>query len=270
MQKLMQSLKARLFHMSAGHHSNHRFYGAYKDRELRRALASPFPVEQLPSGYGRFLDERLVEYPWMLRELPQESVYLLDAGSTLNHRLILNQPQLRSKQITIMTLAPEEECFCRQGVSYVYGDLRHTLFRDETFDCVVSLSVLEHVGLDNSRYVGNGIQPEPDPEGYLAAASEFSRVLKPGGSCLISVPVGKRDVRTWLQVFTASMLDRLIAAFQPASHSITYFRYTQKEEWQRSSQPEVADAVYFDLNSDTPWPRCPAGAGAVACLHLKK
>jgi SAM-dependent methyltransferase len=270
MQKLMQSLKARLFLMSAGHYSNHRFYGAYKDGELRRALDSPFPSGQLPAGYGRWLDERLVEYPWMLSELQQESVCLLDAGSTLNHRLILNQPQLRGKKITIMTLAPEEECFWRQGVSYVYGDLRHTFFRDETFDCVVSLSVLEHVGLDNSRYVGSGVHSEPDPEAYLAAAAEFRRVLKPGGSCLISVPFGKRDVRTWLQVFDATMLDRLIAAFQPASHTVTYFRYTPKEEWQRSAQAEAADARYFDLSSDTPWPGCPAGAGAVACLHLKK
>lgn len=267
---LAQSLKVRLFLMSGGHYSNHRWYGLYKNRVLQRALQAPFPAGQLPCGYGRWLDERMVEYPWMLSHLPNNVENLLDAGSTLNHDLILAQPQLRGKKITIMTLTPEEQCFWRQGISYVYGDLRKTFFRDETFDAVVSLSVIEHIGLDTTIYSHPTPVEEQDLEGYLAAVAEFRRVLKPGGSCLITVPFGKRDVRTWLQVFDTPMLDRLVATFHPASHAITYFRYTEKEEWQRSNQSEAADAVYFDLNSDTPWPGCPAGAGAVACLHLEK
>jgi hypothetical protein len=66
------------------------------------------------------------------------------------------------------------------------------------------------------------------------------------------------------------MIEQVLADFRPSSHQVQYFRYTEKQEWQTSSQAEAANALYFDLNSDTPWPGCPAGAGAVACLHMKK
>jgi hypothetical protein len=95
-------------------------------------------------------------------------------------------------------------------------------------------------------------------------------VLKPGGSCFISVPFGKYQLRSWLQVFDSVMLDRMIATFGPATQGITFFRYTASQAWQRCSREEAAQAPYFDLHSDVPWPGCPAGAGAVACLNLSK
>jgi SAM-dependent methyltransferase len=263
------AIKSGLFRLSPGHHSNHRWYGHYKQRVLRRTLKHPFNPQQLPPGYGRWLDERLVEYPWMISRLSAGSADLLDAGSTLNHRLILSHPGLRDKSITIFTLAPEAECYWRDRISYVFGDLRNMYFRDRTFSVVVCLSVLEHVGLDTRMY-DQRPAAERDPEAYLAAVDEMHRVLKPGGSCLISVPFGKYQLRSWLQVFDSVMVDRIIATFQPARYDVKFFRYTESEGWQSSTRENAADAPYFDLHSDTPWPGCPAGAGAVACLELKK
>jgi SAM-dependent methyltransferase len=262
-----QALKARLFALSRHHYSNHRWYGHYKHRELKRALATPFPQGQLPPGYGRWLDERLVEYPWLFSQLTEDSGTLLDAGSTLNHALILDYPRLCQREITIMTLAPEE--YCREGVSYIYGDLRKTHFPNNSFNTVVSLSVLEHVGMNNARYAA-GVSAAENPESYLDAVVEFRRILKPGGSFLISVPFGKRDVRSWLQVFDSSMISQVIEIFSPTWYEVQYFRYSKHEQWERCDSASAADAPYFDLTSDKPWPGCPAGAGAIACLHLKK
>jgi SAM-dependent methyltransferase len=267
---LVPTLKAGLFRLSRGHYSNHRWYGHYKELELKRTLQSAFTSQQLPSGYGRWLDERLVEYPWMLSRLPEAAGDLLDAGSTLNHSLILEQPRLRNKRITVLTLAPEAQCFWRQGISYVFGDVRQTYFRDSSFDHVVCVSVLEHIGLDNRMYDPDRRTAERDPEAYLAAVAEFRRVLRPDGTCLITVPFGRYQLRNWLQVFDSVMMERILNVFQPSKHNIEYYRYTQEEQWQRCSQDEAADAPYFDLNSDLPWPKCPAGAGAIACLELKK
>jgi SAM-dependent methyltransferase len=233
-------------------------------------VKTSFPSSQLPPGYGRWLDERMVEYPWMLTRLPQGPADLLDAGSTLNHSFILKHPRLSNKKITIMTLAPEAQCFWRQGISYVFGDLRYTYFRDSTFDILVSISVLEHVGLDNRMYAPDGKSVERDPDAYLSAAAEFRRILKPGGACLITVPFGKYQLRSWLQVFDSVMIERIINTFHPSKHSIEYYCYTQEQQWQTCSPHEAADAPYFDLHSDAPWPGCPAGAGAVACLDLRK
>lgn len=264
------AIKSWLFRLSPGHHSSHRWYGHYKQRALRRALNLPFNPEQLRSGYGRWLDERLVEYPWMLSRLPEGPADLLDAGSTLNHRLILSHPRLRDKNLTIFTLAPEGECYWRDRISYVFGDLRNMYFRDRSFSFAVCLSVLEHVGLDTRFYDGKKPAGERDPEAYLAAVDEIHRVLKPGGSCLISVPFGKYQLRSWLQVFDSVMVDRIIATFQPAKYDVKFFVYTESAGWQPSTGEQAADAPYFDLHSDTPWPGCPAGAGAVACLEMRK
>lgn len=268
---MLRSIKAGIFRLSPGHHANHRWYGYYKERALQSALKLPFDEKQpLPHGYGRWLDERLVEYPWMLSRIPDSSGDLLDAGSTLNHRVILSHPRLRNKNISIVTLAPEADCFWQQRISYVFGDLRSLYFRDASFATVVCLSVLEHVGLDNRIYDPGNDPEKRNPESYLLAVQELRRVLKPGGSCLISVPFGKYQLRSWLQVFDEVMVDRIVETFQPAEYNISFFRYAESEGWERCGKHEAADAPYFDLHTDLPWPKCPAGAGAVACLELKK
>jgi SAM-dependent methyltransferase len=267
---IIRDFKATVFRFSRGHHSNHRWYGHYKRRELERALRSPVNLDRLPPGYGRWLDERMVEYPWMLSRLSEDPENVLDAGSTLNHRLILRQPRLRNKKITILTLAPEAECFWREGVSYVFCDLRDLYFRDACFDSVVCLSVLEHIGLDNRVYHPNTSAAECSPNSYVAAVAELRRVLKHGGKCLITVPFGKHEVRNWIQVFDSAVLERLLSAFKPSKHDINYFLYSKDQQWQHCCQDAAADALYFDLHADVPWPGCPAGAGAVACLDLVK
>ncbi len=57
-------------------------------------------------------------------------------------------------------------------------------FEDETIPSLSCMHVLEHVGL--GRY-GDAL----DPDGDLKAMSELKRVLAPGGSLLLVVPVGK-------------------------------------------------------------------------------
>jgi len=267
---LVQGLAARIFSIT-GHKYPSRCYTPYKLRELKRVLSHPFDPHHLPQYYGRWLDERIVEYPWLLSRLPAGSGRLLDAGSVLNFDFLLQQPRLREKELTIMTLAPEADCFWHYGVSYIYGDLRDTGFRDDYFDFVACVSTLEHVGLDNTLlYTADASKKENDPASYLAAVRELRRILKPGGSAYITVPFGRRDVRTWLQVFDAGMLDGLIAAFQPRAASVDYFRYRAQDGWHLSSREAACDARYFDPRTDTSWEGRPVGAEAIACLELKK
>ena len=79
----VQALKCRLFALT-GHKPSHRWYGTYRLREIKRVLSAPFDPDQLPAQHGRWLDERMVEYPWMFSRLPEGPGSLLDAGSILN------------------------------------------------------------------------------------------------------------------------------------------------------------------------------------------
>lgn len=73
------------------------------------------------------------------------------------------------------------------GLENRQGDLLHLEFQEGTIDSLSCLHVIEHVGL--GRY-GDPI----DPDGPAKAAAELSRVLAPGGSLFLSVPVGRERV----------------------------------------------------------------------------
>src|SRR5690348_3989576 len=131
-------------------------YSTYRRLQLESCVRRPMTnLDALPPGYGRWMDERVVEYPWLLSRLPARDGVLLDAGSVLNFDFILAQPVFQNKKLFLCTLAPEEKNFPHRGISYVYEDLRSTCYRDSFFDWVVSLSTLEHIGLDNTRLYTN-------------------------------------------------------------------------------------------------------------------
>ena len=114
----------------------------------------------------------------------------MDAGSALNHDYILEHPIFEKKKLHILTLAPEANCFWKRGVSYLFEDLRNIPTRDSSYDTIVCLSTLEHVGCDNTWYSGQTVHRERHSEDFVIAMQELSRVLKPGGRLFLTVPFG--------------------------------------------------------------------------------
>lgn len=246
-------------------------YEVYKERRIAEILsAGAFDPERLPPGYGLRLDERIVEYPWLLSRLPGGPGTLLDAGSVLNFEYLLAHPVLRTKRMFISTLAPERPWQrSRPNVSYVYEDLRESCFRDSYFDWVVSLSTLEHVGMDNTVfYTADRARKEHDRRAYLQVVEELRRVLKPGGVLYASMPFGRASDHGWLQVFDAAMVEALLEAFAPVSYAERHFRY-ERDGWRVSSREASRDATYFDYRrSKRHDDDYAAAARAVVCLEL--
>ena len=77
-----------------------------KDSEILEAFRALRP---LPPGYATALDERLIEYPWVVSRLTEGEGKLFDAGLTLNFPYLLELPQIVGKKTTILTLAPERQ-----------------------------------------------------------------------------------------------------------------------------------------------------------------
>jgi SAM-dependent methyltransferase len=250
-----------------------RGYAEYKNKKLKQVLQNnPFHQEKLPIDYGFRIDERIVEYPWFLSRLPEQlSGNLLDAGSVLNFEPILKQRAVINKKIFISTLAPEESCYWRSGVSYVFEDLRDSCFKDHYFDWIASLSTIEHIGLDNTMlYTSDTTKNEAEAMSFLAAIKEYKRVLKVGGTLYLSFPFGVHENHGWFQIFNSKMLDQVIDAFCPSEIKEFHFKY-EPTGWRVSSREESKDATYFDIHTQENYGEDFAAASrAIVCLEMVK
>jgi SAM-dependent methyltransferase len=241
-------------YLATGRRPWSRGYDAFKEAFLAQHLADPLLLQRvatddpLPPGYGEFLDERVVEYPWLLSRLQERPARVLDAGSSLNHAYLLDHPRLRVRDLTLVTLAPESQCHWQRRISYVFADLRHLPFRDNFFDEVVSISTVEHVGKVNHLYTRDRRFHENDNTAFGAAVRELRRVCRPGGKAYITVPFGRHTDFGWYQQFDARLLDQLVDAFAPALMNATYFRYGDGG-WQVSDRASCADCEGFDIHA---------------------
>lgn len=214
-----------------------------------------FAAAQLPGGYGAGISERAVEFGWAFAQGPAGRA--LDAGSTFNHALVLDEMLSRVSSLSIYTLVPEPVDFAERGVSYAFGDLRSMPYADDAFDFVASISVLEHVGKDNTGYgAAPGAAEDPNLE-VERAVREMRRVLAPGGLLVLTVPFGAPFDHGWFRVYGRDDLAQLCEAAGASTSEVTVFAATDRG-WQVSSLEESQGAGYADWK-----------AGAVACLAVR-
>lgn len=259
-------------------------YNEYKEKLLRKALSDMAIAEAfknslpLPKKYGEFVDERIVEYPWIVSCLDLKENRLLDAGSALNHIYLLEHPSIKEKEITIVTLEPEESCYWKNRISYLFADLRELPFQDDWFDEVVSISTLEHVGMNNEIYSSNPMWHEKRSDDFLKAVTELKRVTRVGGKVFITVPYGKYTDFGWYQQFDQQLIDELIDCFNPCKVVETYFCYedggwklSDKEYCGKFEGFNIHDTKYMNPSSTKDFdPDFAACSRAIAALELWK
>jgi len=235
---------------------------ALDDSELLEVFRGDGP---LPIGYGRGFDERVVEFPWLASRSLNGKV--LDAGSTLNHLHVLRRLRPRMDDLHIVTLAAEDRSFPSLGVSYVFADLRALPFGDGLYDRVISLSTLEHVGLDLAHFGADGELAADPQKAALTAVDELRRVVRPGGEVFLTLPVGLPERFDWVRALSLAELDELIARFNPADVEVAFFRHAGG--WGRVARTAVEDSRYRDhLSAEEPRDGVVA-AEAVACVALR-
>ena len=253
-----------------------RGYGAAKWLAVERALG---PGSGHPYGYDDAgLDERVVEYPWVfdrLATLRASGARLLDAGSVMNHpRLIEHCRRVGHVPLSIVTLRYEGYAHVSDDVRYEFADLRSLPYRDGWFSFIVSLSTLEHVGMDNTVYGDmEGASIDPSVEAGRAMR-ELGRVTTPGGRALLSVPFGTRSNRGWLRVFASEDLDGLTRSSGWQLEQARFFRAT-RDGWRECAMEDARTAGYNEhLNRDRAGiqtaPEWVAAAEAVALVELLK
>lgn len=132
------------------------------DRLLRQHL-------ELEERHWWFVARRRILLSLLERNLPDRTdLDVLDAGCGGGATM---ESLRRYGRVQGMELAGEAVAYNRErGRDVIEGSIERMPFEDESFDLALALDVIEHV---------------PDD---LAALEELSRVLRPGGSLLVTVP----------------------------------------------------------------------------------
>jgi SAM-dependent methyltransferase len=195
---------------------NNNRYNEHKWQQIKQVLGNAQMINKFKqfngiSDFGVGIDERIIEYPWIIANLKTGTTSILDAGSTFNHKIILENPVIKTKNLSIFTYYPELINFNDLRVSYIYSDLRDIPFRNQYFEEIVCHSTLEHIAMDNSMYgYSNDTNLVEDKNyEYLKVVDELNRVLKQDGILLITVPYGCFENHGFFQQFDKEMIDQI-------------------------------------------------------------
>lgn len=200
--------------------------------------------------YGVGMDERVIEIP-LAFEVGRFSSpgKVLDAGSSLSLpflREFIGQP---SAHVVHFTQSGGREVAKFEGghFSFVFGDLRNLDFKDGTFDRILCVSTLEHIGMDNTRYGG---PKENAPESYIHALRELLRVLTPGGQLLVTFPYGIARDFGWFHSFDEEAVSVMqdIAAGCEFGAKYYYYDGCWYEGTSKGEQPLLINPEEKDVN----------------------
>ena len=158
-----------------------------------------------------FLDSRVIEYSFVISRLVgRQRGRALDVGCTDSGNMV--PLILVSLGWEVYGIDIREFRFEHPSFHFTHGDIRNTSFADDFFDYVCAVSTLEHIGV-RGRY--SVIKEEPEPEGDIKAVSEIARIVRPGGTFLITIPYGKRQLVKPLQrVYDESSLQKLFPQWE--------------------------------------------------------
>jgi SAM-dependent methyltransferase len=115
----------------------------------------------------------------------------------------------------------------------VQANLAELPFPDGSFDVVVCLSTIEHVGLSWYADV-------PAWTTDYKAAEEAWRVLRPGGRLVLTLPYGKPAETPVHRIYDAGRLDKLLEKFRRLE---TAYGVRDGESWTFTTDAERAGAA---------------------------
>lgn len=183
--------------------------------------------------------ERLVEYPFLVRNLVSPRIYarILDIGVGESHLTkTISKFGYKKWHVTGIDIAKLTEKL--DFLSLLRMDARVMGFRDEVFDQIICISTIEHIGIPSDAY---GIREENDEVGDMHTMSEIHRVLKKGGTVIVTLPYGIRSIRKQEhRVYNSSALANLTSAFSVIKEE--YYGYYEGK-WKKCNSQSTNDKI---------------------------
>ena len=141
---------------------------------------------------------------------------ILDVGCTLNFKYLIDF-FLNNNEIFFINLYKEKNNFFSNQISYIQNDIRTSPFKDNYFDYITAISVIEHIGFDNDIYNNETKKINfKKNQNYIKAILEIKRNLKKGGKLFLTVPFGKKQFFKNYMQFDIYEINKIIRIFKPS------------------------------------------------------
>jgi len=177
--------------------------------QLLRALKRKVITDRADTSHnGNLLGDRDIEWSWVATQMPSGPGEGLDFGPGELSCLALIAAQ-RGFNMTAVDLESVHRPYVHPRLRFIQGDILRTPLPTEHFDLVINCSTVEHVGL-SGRY---GVT-EDHPDGDLGAMTRLRSSMKPSGTMLLTIPVGRDAVFAPLhRVYGPERLPRLLDGY---------------------------------------------------------
>jgi ubiquinone/menaquinone biosynthesis C-methylase UbiE len=141
-------------------------------------------------------------------------------------------------------------------------DARRIGFKDKTFDQVMCLSAMEHIGVDHEGPETNNKDLNCGMEGDALAMTEIWRVLKVKGTLILTVPYGRLLIKQ--QGYRVYSKDSLSILTNKFIIIIKEFIGLKKGKWTKCNELEADSLTLLERSNQK------FHSDIIACLLLEK
>jgi hypothetical protein len=198
---------------------------------IERLATTNAPLSEVGVG----LSERVIEIPWVIRRLDERGGRrVLDVGTAFSPMVYKRLLIRRRETIDVADLAETHIPGLRSHIA----DVRALPFEAESFDVVICISTLEHIGMINSQY-----EIESGGGGDLDALRELGRVAR---RLLVTVPGGADADMGWQRQYSPQTFRRLVATAGLHVARLEVFVHEPNSGWAAAAEDSITDRSYGD------------------------
>ena len=171
-----------------------------------------------------YITSRIVEIPFLYKNLNFENIHkILDLGCVGSKTSL----QLASLGYEVVGVDIRPNPLKHHNFRFIQGNFINLNLQPETFDCVICISTIEHIGLPAYNI-------KSFDDGDKKAINKIFYILKKGGQLLLTVPYGKNIIDKFERNYNYRTLNELLKDFK-----INEFKIYEKvkNDWVLSKDP---------------------------------
>jgi SAM-dependent methyltransferase len=184
------------------------------------------------------LHSRCIEYPFAASKVDNAQV-ILDVGTAKADRVWIRW--LDSLPIEVHATDYDPLNYSPTKLIFHQSDIRNLpTIGDNTFDKILAVSVIEHIGLENPQ-VNSQTMPSCGKRGDLDGFCELVRVLKRGGEIVMTFPFGNNNgliLNGSARNYTIETIKRFEKYAQPVTLDYYEYQYSRYKDIYLEYLPE--------------------------------